>query len=259
MTPVTHDEEILDQFTKQAEPFLRRHEHSNQELLERMGNCARVQAADRLLDIACGPGIVSTFFARHAARVTGLDIVPAMIERARSYAAEQGLDNVDFALGSCTALPFPDASFDVVVTRFSFHHFVEPAAALAEMKRVAKPGGTVVVTDVAPRPDVRDMFDMWEKLRDPSHTSAKTEEELETMGTTAGLQLRRKESCTLEMELGGLLASSFPPEGNADKIRALFAEELRNGTDHLGVAALADEERVRMLYPVAMFAWQRPA
>jgi ubiquinone/menaquinone biosynthesis C-methylase UbiE len=258
MTPTTHDEEILDQFTKQAEPFLRRHEHSNLELLERMAECAQAQPGDRVLDIACGPGIVSTFFAKRVTHVTGLDIVPEMLKQARGYAAEQKLDNAEFVPGSCTALPFPDDSFDVVVTRFSFHHFLDPAAALMEMRRVAKPGGTIVVADVAPRPEVRDTFNRWEKLRDPSHTSAKTEAELEAMGPAAGLALQRKDTCTLEMELDNLLASSFPPLGNAEKIRALFAEEVRNGTDRLGVAAASDGGRVRTFYPVAMFAWKKP-
>ncbi|MGC2249543.1 MAG: class I SAM-dependent methyltransferase, partial [Acidobacteriaceae bacterium] len=103
MNLMHHDAEILDQFTRQAEPFLRRHENSHQGLLQLMVDCADVRRQDTVLDIACGPGIVSCFFAQHAARVTGLDIVPAMLERAGQLQAARKLTNIDWALGESTA------------------------------------------------------------------------------------------------------------------------------------------------------------
>ena len=72
MNLMHHDAEILDQFTRQAEPFLRRHENSHQGLLQLMVDCADVRRQDTVLDIACGPGIVSCFFAQHAGKA-GVD------------------------------------------------------------------------------------------------------------------------------------------------------------------------------------------
>lgn len=252
-----HDAEILDQFTRQAEPFLQRQVHSNSDLLQLMAECAGVRPEDTVLDIACGPGIVSCFFARLAAHVTGLDIVPAMLERAQRLQAERQLENIDWKIGQSTALPFANDSYDRVVTRFSFHHYLEPAAAIAEMKRVCKPGGTVLVTDVAPREEVQDRFNHWEILRDPSHTRALTQTELEALGEEAGMQLLRRADFRLATDLEELLASSFPRPGDADKIRALFEEDIQAHTDHLGVSARREEGLVKLTYPIAVLAWQK--
>ena len=70
------------------------------------------------------------------------------LERARALAAEKRLENVAWQQGDVRSLPWPDASFDIVVTRFSFHHFQEPLTVLREMRRVCRPGGRVVVVDM---------------------------------------------------------------------------------------------------------------
>jgi ubiquinone/menaquinone biosynthesis C-methylase UbiE len=258
MNLMQHDVEILDQFTKQAEPFLKRHENSNTDLLQLMVECANVGRKDTVLDIACGPGIVSCFFARHASHVTGLDIVPAMLERAQRLQAERNLTNVDWTLGESTALPFADGFFDRVVTRFSFHHYMEPQMAIGEMKRVCKPGGIVLVADVAPRLDAQDSFNQWEILRDPSHTRALTESEIKAFGRNAGLQPARKAKFRMQMNLEDLLGSSFPKPGDADKIRALFEEDIQRETDTLGVSASRENGVVKLTYPIAIVSWRKP-
>jgi SAM-dependent methyltransferase len=257
MDAAQHNTEILDQFTKQAEPFIQRHAHRDDALLALMAECAEERATDALLDIACGPGIVSCFFAKRVKHVTGLDMVPAMLERAQRFQAQEQVPNVDWKLGQSTALPFPDETFDIVVTRFSFHHFLEPEVALGEMKRVCKRGGTVLVADVAPSKEKQDGFNHWEVLRDPSHTRALTGQELETLGEDLGLILRRKEKFSLEMELESLLRGSFPRPGDADRIRALFEKEIQDKTDGLGVAARLEDGVIRLSYPVSVMAWRR--
>ncbi|HEY1900936.1 MAG TPA: methyltransferase domain-containing protein [Terracidiphilus sp.] len=253
-----HNAEIVDQFTRQAEPFSRRHAHTHEALLELMAECAGVRAGDSLLDIACGPGIVSCFLAKRVAHVTGLDMVPAMLERARQFQAESKVENVAWKLGESTDLPFTDNTFDCAVTRFSFHHFLAPATALREMARVSKPGGTVLVADVAPSAETQANFNLWEILRDPSHTRALTQAEFESIGKDAGLELVRKASYAMEMDLEGLLSSSFPRAGDADKIRALFEEDIQTRQDSLGVAARREDGVILLTYPVAVLAWQKP-
>ncbi|MDR3750313.1 MAG: methyltransferase domain-containing protein [Terracidiphilus sp.] len=258
MNTAQHDVEIHDQFTRQAEPFLERHGRGKDALLGLMAECAAPRPTDTLLDVACGPGIISCFFAPLAARVTGLDMVPAMLEQARRLQAEKQLPNIEWKLGQSTELPFADETFDCVVTRFSFHHYMDPQAALREMRRVCESGGTVLVADVAPRREVQDRFNHWEILRDPSHTCALTLAEMKALGEGAGLELRRQENFSFVMELEDLLAGSFPKPGDGDRIRALFAEDIAAGRDSLGVAARREEGVIRLTYPVAVLAWRKP-
>jgi SAM-dependent methyltransferase len=254
-----HDAIILDQFTRQAEPFAQRHGYRHDAMLELMADCADVKPDQMVLDVACGPGIISCFFAKRARHVTGLDVVPAMLDRARRYQKKQDVANVTWQLGSCTNLPFADNLFDRVITRFSFHHYLEPLDALSEMKRVVKPGGTLLVCDVAPSAKSQAAFNEWEILRDPSHTRALTLAEFETMGESAGLFLRRKESCLLDRDLEDLLTGSFPKPGDADRIRALFEADIQAGIDRLGVAARRKKGAICLTYPVVVLAWRKQA
>src|SRR2546430_13716130 len=127
---------------------------------------------DTGLYVACGPGILACAFARVARHVTGIDLTPAMLERARLLQAEQGLTNVTWRRGDVLPLPFADAEFTLVVSRFAFHHLLDPGAVLGQMRRVCAPGGTVMVIDSAPAQEKADAFNAMEALRDPSHVRA---------------------------------------------------------------------------------------
>ena len=135
---------------------------------------------------------------------------------------------------------------------------MKPHVALAEMMRACKPGGVVLVADVAPRPEVQDRFNQWEILRDPSHTRALTESELEALGHDARLHPIRRATFQMKMNLEDLLGSSFPKPGDADKIRALFEQDIQRKTDTLGVSAARENGLVKLTYPIAIFAWQKP-
>ena len=103
---------------------------------------ARVQAGQRVLDVGCGTGVVAVTAARLGARVTGLDLTPALLERARENAQIAGV-GIDWREGDAESLPFGDAEFDVVVSQFGHMFAPRPEMAIAEMLRVLKPGGTV--------------------------------------------------------------------------------------------------------------------
>ena len=108
----------------------------------------------RVLEVGCGPGHLSVRLARrHDLDTTGLDLDPAMIERARANADRAGEGDESrpsFLVGDVTSMPFPDGTFDLVVSTMSMHHWADPAAGLAEMARVLRPGARALVWDFRP-------------------------------------------------------------------------------------------------------------
>ena len=111
----THRDSIVDQFSRQAEPFSQWRDQSHDESLRLLLRATRVTPEDSVLDVACGPSLVALAFAAAAGHVTGIDVTPQMIDRARALQADRGLHNVAWAIGDAGSLPFEDAAFTVVV------------------------------------------------------------------------------------------------------------------------------------------------
>lgn len=104
-----------------------------------------------VLEIGPGPGGLAVELARSVRdlRLTGVDIDPSMVGRAILRARREGLDDsLAFVVGDVAALPFPDASFDLVTSSFSVHHWPDAAAGFAEIRRVLRPGGRAIVYDL---------------------------------------------------------------------------------------------------------------
>ena len=105
----------------------------------------------RILEVGCGPGHLSIRLARdHDLDVTGLDLDPAMIERAAANAAHSAVQGPrpTFIVGDVAALPFDDASFALVVSTFSMHHWGDRTAGLNEIARVLRPDGKALIWDL---------------------------------------------------------------------------------------------------------------
>jgi SAM-dependent methyltransferase len=252
MSAPSHRDAILDQFTRQAVPFSTAPGIKDEQALRLLVEASGAGPDDTVLDVACGGGLVVCAFARVVRHATGIDLTPAMIERARALQAERGLTNVTWRLGDVVPLPFPDGAFTIVTSRFAFHHFLDPGAVLREMKRVCAPGGRVVVadTDASADPAKAAEFNRMEKLRDPSHVRAMPRAELESLFARVDLPAPQWTPYRLEGELEGLLARSFPLPGDADKIRALFAASIDD--DRLGIPIERDGAVLRYAYPVAV-------
>jgi len=252
-----HNDRIRDQFTRQAVPFASAAEIRNAEALQRIVDMAQTGPADTVLDVACGPGLLACTFAAVAEHVTGIDLTPKMLEQARVRQAQLKLNNLTWHEGDVLSLPFRDASFSIVATRFAFHHFLDPLVVLKEMRRVCRPGGRVVVVDTAPAEDKADAFNHMERLRDPSHVRALSPKELLGVFAAAGLPSPCLRHDDLRYELESFLARSFPDKGNADVIRHLFAESLES--DSLGVKAVRKEGEIRFLFPTAIVVSTLPS
>ncbi len=146
-----HDEQrrlIVEQFTKQAVPFAEMPHHNDEDTNRLVIETTGIGPNDTVLDVACGPGLITTAAAKVARHVTGIDITPAMIDEARKRQQAMGLTNMEWRVGDVLPLPFADSSFSAMITRYSFHHFLEPQAVLTEMVRVCRPGGRAAVVDV---------------------------------------------------------------------------------------------------------------
>jgi ubiquinone/menaquinone biosynthesis C-methylase UbiE len=135
-----------------------------------------------VLDVACGAGHVAEEIAPHVRQVVGVDMTSALLRLGAERIAGAGIGNVLLQEGDASALAFVDASFDLVVCRSALHHFADPAGPVAEMARVCRPGGRVVISDmVAPDPAVREEFDALHRRIDPSHVHCLLDAELAEM------------------------------------------------------------------------------
>jgi ubiquinone/menaquinone biosynthesis C-methylase UbiE len=254
----SHEELIVDQFSKQAIPFSTAKTIADRRALQLLVEFSGAGPQDTVLDVACGGGNVVCAFAEVVRHATGIDMTPAMLERARSTAKDKGLVNVSWDRGQATSLPYADGSFTIVVTRFSFHHFIEPLAVLREMVRVCAPGGRVLVADMHTSTDAAKgaEFNRMELLRDPSHVRALPVAELKALFPAAGLPEAKITFYELRDELENLLGRSFPNPGDGDRIREIFRASARD--DRLGIPIRIEDTHVHYAYPVAVLAATRP-
>ena len=258
MTSSSHNDLILDQFTRQAAPFSTAKTIADESALRLLVEFSGTTRDDTVLDVACGGGLVVCAFAQVAEHATGIDVTPAMLARCRALAKDKELTNVSWDQGDVQSLPYADATFSIVVSRFTFHHFMQPLAVLKEMMRVCAPGGRIVVADVdaSADPAKAGEFNRMEKLRDPSHVRAMPNSELKALFRAAGLPEPRTTAYELRDELENLLGRSFPNPGDDVKIREIFAASATD--DRLGIPIRLDGARIHYAYPVAVLAADRP-
>ena len=239
---------ILDQFTRQAVPFSEMHTRDDAEIHCLLIETAGIGSADEVLDVACGPGLVACAVARVARHVTGVDLTRAMIEQAEARQRSLGLTNLTWSVGDAQPLALPDAAFSRVITRYSFHHFTDPAGVFAEMVRVCRPGGRVTVCDVfTTSPEQGEAYDRLERYRDPSHTRALQLTELEVM--FSGLRDVRRAFYKYPVEVEDLLSRAFPDPGGAEGFRRTIDADV--GVNRLGIDA-SREGGLRFAFPVVI-------
>lgn len=250
MDAAAHRALTIDQFTRQAEPFARLPGHSS--ALDLLVRLSRPSPTDHALDVACGPGLVACHFAPEVARITGLDLTPEMIRQAEITQSARGLTNMAWCVGKAEPLPFADASFTIVLTRYSFHHFQNPGAVLSEMLRVCRPGGRVLVADVVLPADKVDAYDAIERFRDPSHVHALHRDEFAALIAGSGLSQLEFAEYKVDLAVEDQLAASFPVEGGADRFREALRADV--GVDRFGVSARWEGDALWYSIPIAVAA-----
>lgn len=183
------------EFSRQAGQIESAPSFTDEDTFERIVRAVGATYQDTVLDVACGTGIVVFQLAKTAKRVVGLDLTGEMLQRARKQRHDQGIGNVRFVLGEAESLPFPDDRFDATVCRMSVHHFAQPAHVLAEMVRVTRPGGRLVIADIvtSDQPQDAQLHNAIERLRDPSHVRMLDRDALLAQATDQGLLIQRTE------------------------------------------------------------------
>ncbi len=224
-----HKATVRDEFTRQAPVYAAAPIITDAERLARLVGAIEPGADDRALEVATGPGHVAMALAARCREVVGIDLTPAPLEIARRLSRERGIANVRFELGEADRLGFADGEFNLVVCRFAFHHFENPEAILAEMRRVCAAGGAIAIEDLfaSEHPGRADRYNHCERLRDSSHTRALAPTELIAMTARAGLEVERLYSMSARAEVEPWLAAARTPPDKAAEVRRLLEEDLR--------------------------------
>ncbi|WP_459616793.1 class I SAM-dependent methyltransferase [Bordetella sp. 2513F-2] len=210
----THDDVVDQQFSPRAEAYLASAVHAQGEDLRQMAGLARLHPGAQALDLGCGAGHVSFHLAPLVAQVTAYDLSQPMLDVVAAEAARRGLHNLATCRGKAEYLPFADGEFDLVMSRYSTHHWQDAGRALRDAWRVLRPGGTAVFADVVSPGEP--LLDTWlqalEVLRDNSHVRNYTVSEWLRMLAEAGFVLQELTPRRLPLEFAAWVARMRTPD-----------------------------------------------
>jgi ubiquinone/menaquinone biosynthesis C-methylase UbiE len=188
-------ERVRAQFARTAAAYVSSRGHAEGRDLVRLVELAAPRATDIALDVSTGGGHTALALAPHVARVTASDLTPEMLAATRAFLTARGVSNADYVIADAERLPFLGEAFDLVTVRIAPHHYSDARAATAEMARVLRPGGRLVLVDnVAPEDPALDAFmNEIERRRDNSHVRNYSETEWRAMLAGAGLLVTNAE------------------------------------------------------------------
>ena len=226
---MNHNDTVKQSFKKQAEKFAAYHMSKTEYtdyLIKRIG----AKGDEHVLEVAAGTCICGRALAPFVKDITCLDLTEEMLAQGKKLAAERQIKNISFQTGNAEELPYESETFDLVITRLSFHHFDNPEKPFQEMKRVLKKGGKLVVWDMeATEEPLREMDDKIEKMRDPSHTRILSREEFEKL-FEKDFTLQCEETTLVPVNLKSWMNLTGTPEDVQKEITNLMQAELAGGS-----------------------------
>jgi ubiquinone/menaquinone biosynthesis C-methylase UbiE len=204
--------------------------HTDPAVLARIVELSGARPEWRALDVGTGTGHTAFALASHVASVIGTDITPEMLGEAERLRIARGVANVSFTLADVHDLPFPDASFDLVVCRRAAHHFSDISRSIAEMRRVLRPGGRLVIDDrsVPEDPEADELMNHLDVLHDRSHVRQYRPSEWSRMLHEAGFEVDAVEPYVQHRPISSLTTDVEEPDRTEiEQLVAMMPERLR--------------------------------
>lgn len=234
-----HEALVKSQFGGQAAAYLQSNVHAQGADLRRLSEWLSEDSEATVLDVGCGAGHASFTAATQVAQVTAYDLSEGMLAVVAEEAQKRGLNNITCAQGPAEILPFGDNSFDIVISRYSAHHWHDMQAALMEIRRVLKPGGRFIMMDIAS--PGKAILDVWlqtiEMLRDPSHIRNYSQGEWLAMVNNRGMVVDKLVGDTLHLEFSSWVARMKTPDNIIEAIRYLQEKVSHEVSEHFAIAA----------------------
>ena len=220
-----HDALVRGQFGPRANAYVQSSVHAQGADLAALEAVVEKIKPGRALDLGSGGGHVAYLLARHSRQVAAVDLSAEMLAAVTNTAKAKGLANIETHRASVDRLPFADASFDCVVTRYSAHHWRDFAGGLAEARRVAKSGAAVIFMDVfTPGVALLDThLQALELLRDASHVRNYTLAEWTASLARTGLAVKAVQTWRLDLEFESWIARMQTPPVLVAAIKAVQA------------------------------------
>lgn len=214
-----------DRFARTADRVAARQDARAARLAEEVRDFVQPRGGERALDVGTGAGALAFALAPLVREVVGLDPVPELLELARARCRP----NTKFVEGDGAALPFPDAPFDLAGTHRTLHHVAQPELVVAELARVTRPGGRVLVVDQLAPDDAAEAAaqHQFETARDPSHARLLTDAELRALFAANALRLVRERHVEERRDLSAYLDLAGCEGENRTRAEELAAIDAR--------------------------------
>ncbi len=216
-----------DVFSRRASLYATSKVHDDKVTLSWLVDAASPSKDDIVLDVGTGAGHTALALAPRVRRVDAIDVTEEMLDEGRKLARKRKIDNVRFLIGNAMSLPYADRSFDIVTCRRAAHHFTDLKQALAEMTRVLKVGGRLVIDDrsVPEDEEVDSLINRLDMLHDPSHVQDRSACEWSELVRSAGLEVLGIRPYRKRMPLSHFTDMVDPPTESAMRDLVLNASE----------------------------------
>jgi SAM-dependent methyltransferase len=250
-----HDDVTRHSFERQARLF----EGPDSPFARRSGSLAWIEPLEPdmiVLDVACGAGHGAEPVAALVRQLVGIDLTPSLLTLGARRLQEKGVSNVLLQEGNAETLPFVDESFEVVFCRSSLHHFSDPQKAVAEMVRVCRPGGRIVLLDIVPPDaDVRERFDHVHRLLDPSHVGSFLEAELAELLPGGREELTYSDTFTFRLPIDVAITE----QSDAEEVFHMLREEALGRGKPTGFEPTQEGESIVVSFTTSVVHGRRPS